>query len=426
MPKPARRKSELGLSQYLKAKMGGSILPVPEDISGSRKPIANHSAKGSRVVGSPENTRVVEVAGVAGFFENTHVVSRVGNFLASYIVAPGPSVLVAATWAVAAWLAPNFDRFPHLAITSPEKRCGKTRFLQLLEQVVPNPYNVANISPAAIYRLIQHASPLTLMLDEAQSLVRRGSEASEVIRELFCAGIDRNARVIRCGGSQMDEVREFPIFCPKAIAMIGELDGVLADRCLSVRLERKTAEQSVKPYRSRIVLPEGKAISADIEQWAAENEQRIAEIYDSIEPFDIENDRLAELLLPLQAVLTLVDKRALEFLWQYAREIDQAEQDRVTPGVLLLMACFEIFGKRDFQPTAFLLESLNQRLEEPWHRWNHGRELSPEGLARLIKPFGIKPSRIQRKIGAGKVQTTRGYHRHDFIDAWARYLPPPS
>jgi hypothetical protein len=64
-------------------------------------------------------------------------------------------LFVGAAWAASAHLADVWDRFPHLAITSQEKRCGKTRLLQLLELVTPNPFNTSNISPAAVYRLIE-------------------------------------------------------------------------------------------------------------------------------------------------------------------------------------------------------------------------------------------------------------------------------
>jgi hypothetical protein len=232
---------------------------------------------------------------------------------------------------------------------------------------------MANISPAAIYRLVKKERP-TLLLDEAQSIVRRSSEASEIIRELFNAGIDRNACVVRCGGKQMDEVYEFPIYSPKVIALIGELDGVLADRCLPVRLERKTAEQPVLPYRSRVVEPLGKEIQDALKQWALDNLERVSDVYDTLDPFPIENDRMAELLLPLQAVLTVIDEQALTILEKYAHEIDQAEQDRMSPGTQLLNACRDIFGQNSFVSTASLLAALIERREEPWGRWNKSQE----------------------------------------------------
>jgi putative DNA primase/helicase len=172
-------------------------------------------------------------------------------FLGGYIAVPLALITVIAAWILAAWLSELWDRFPHLAVTSPEHRCGKTRLLQLLEQLCPNTYSTSNISPTAIYRLIA-TEQITIMIDEAQSLERRGSESSEVVREIFNSAIDQDAKVFRCVGSNHD-VKPFPIYCPKVLTLIGKLDGVLSDRCLPNEMRRKTADNDVRPYRSRLV-----------------------------------------------------------------------------------------------------------------------------------------------------------------------------
>jgi len=361
---------------------------------------------------------------VVGPLQGIGVVADVARFVATYIALPESSVLVISSWVLAAWLADKFDRFPHLAITSPEKRCGKTRLLQVIERVVPKPYNTANISPAALYRLVEKERP-TLLLDEAQSVVRRASESSEIIRELFNAGIDRNARIVRCGGKNFDEIREFAIYSPKVIALIGELDGVLADRCLPIRLERKTDADEVAPYRSRMVEPLGQTLTKQIENWVADHAEEVASKYDKLEPFGIQNDRMAELLLPLQAVLTVAGASLLPVLEQFAFDVEAAEADRMSPGALLLQACREILNdKNTFISTASLLTELAGRSEEPWSHWNRNQPINGESLARLLKPYGIRPDRQQKKFKE-KVVTTRGYLRSSFETAWAKYLPTP-
>jgi len=370
---------------------------------------------------------------VAGLPESEGVVSKVATYLGTYIVLPEHSLLVVANWIVASYFMELWDRFPHLAITSPEKRCGKTRLLQLIEQVVTSPRNVANISPAAVYRLIGMEGPTqTLLLDEAQSLSRRGSESSEVMRELFCSGIDKHANVIRCGGKNMDEIREFPIYSPKVIALIGELDGVLADRCLLIRLKRKAANDSVEPYRSRIVEPRGEDLRDKLETWADEHGERVEQIYDELEPFPIENDRLAELLLPLQAVLSVANPGLLSELEAYASGLDEDEEERLSDGVLLLKACKELFGsmKRkskkssSFINTSSLINKLKAREEEPWGNYRRGSVITAQQLATLLRPYGIQPGRRQKKT-LGKNKTVRGYNEADFHESWERYLPKP-
>lgn len=350
-------------------------------------------------------------------------VDAVAAFLAKYIVlpaTPASTLLVVATWVVAAWLADKWDRFPHLAITSPEKRCGKTTFLELLEKVVPRPRRTSSTTSAAIYRLIKKESP-TLLYDEAQSLSRLGSEASEVMRELLNAAIDRNATVIRCSGDNHDVV-EFPTYCPKVIALIGDLDAVLADRCLPVAMRRKNKGDKVERNLTRDVVASAVGVRECLESWTKENAEKVEEAYAKVAAFDIQNDRLADLLMPLQAVLSVSNPDKLPELEKYAKDVDEKdlEQGRLSPGVMLLTASREIFDtkKSRFLPTTDLLHALYDREEEPWKSFSKGEHMSAEALGRMLRQYGIKSSR-QTNRGA------RGYYRADFEDAWTRYLHTP-
>src|SRR5207244_1991266 len=81
--------------------------------------------------------------------------------------------------AVALWVAHThvFDAFgctPYLAITSPEKRSGKTRLLEVLELLVREPLPTANISDAALFRVIEERKP-TLLVDEVDSIFGKKS-----------------------------------------------------------------------------------------------------------------------------------------------------------------------------------------------------------------------------------------------------------
>ena len=133
------------------------------------------------------------------------------------------------------------------------------------------------------------------------------------------------------GGEGRDEVQEFCVYCPKAMALIGELDGVLADRCLPVSMTRKTDADIVLPFRSRLIEPEGKKLHTRIKQWAKANSKVVADTYDHLDVFTIKNDRLAELLLPLQAVLAVDDKERLPELAKYAESLDRKDAEQNPP-----------------------------------------------------------------------------------------------
>src|SRR5262249_6498608 len=66
-----------------------------------------------------------------------------------------------------------------------------------------------------------------------------------------------------------------------------------------------------------------------------------------------------------------------------------------------------------------LAERLAENPDGPWREWKNGKALTQVQLARLLKPFGIKPDVIRPP---GSETTIRGYQRAWFEDAWERYL----
>jgi hypothetical protein len=370
------------------------------------------------------------------------LVWKVHRFLAAYVVMPEPVLLAVSAWVVASWLADLLDRFPHLAITSPEGRCGKTRLLELLEQVCRNAKLGVGSSAAALYRKIaagqgDRTRLPTVLLDEAQSLNRCGSEGSEVLRELLCSAVGKNAVVSKCVG-QDHEPFDFPVYCPKVITKIGKLDGVLADRCIPAPMKRKTKGDEVRRCRMREVESEGAALRDELRKWSGRPGVRakVKEAYDRLDPFDIDNDRMAELLLPLQAAVEAAgDGEAVGMLQGYARGLEEmgGEADAVSPGVLLLAALRDIFGGdtpvtgRPKSPAKGWLAlgadriifELIAREDEPWATYRRGSEpITREGLANLLRPYGIKSE-------FNKGRTGKLYYAARFEDAWERYLPAP-
>jgi hypothetical protein len=73
----------------------------------------------------------------------------------------------------------------------------------------------------------------------------------------------------------------------------------------------------------------------------------------------------------------------------------------------------------DRLPTSKLLEALHVMEEAPWGSLR-GEALDARGLARLLKPYGVKPEKLRE----GE-DTFRGYRRTSFEDAWIRYLSAP-
>jgi len=77
-----------------------------------------------------------------------------------------------------------------------------------------------------------------------------------------------------------------------------------------------------------------------------------------------------------------------------------------------------VFEEReaDRLETQVLIEELCEDEAAPWGDW-HGRRITPHALARLLRPFGIAPSKWRE---GGRI--VRGYVREAFLDAFSRYL----
>lgn len=355
-----------------------------------------------------------QIGGLKPPFKNLY------EYVAKYMVLPEQAILVIVAWIVAAYMMDVWYRFPHLGITSAKMRSAKTRLLELLNEIAPNPYLTPNITVAVLYRLVEQECP-TFLIDESQSIKRQGSENSSVLRELLNAAISPKQKAMRCGGENRDEIQKFNLYSPKVFALIEPVDSILADRSLLIKTKRKLKEEHVERFRYRVVEKEGESLRELIKEWTQSNRNKVAQLYDELEPFDIENDRLAELLLPLQAVLHAAgDKDGLALLCEYAKVLDQAEDD--SHDITLLKACKDIFGSREFLYTTQLLQELANRPDEPWATFNRGEAITAVNLSDLLRPFGIQPVQKSQKV-LGKTTNMRGYYAKDFADAWGRYLP---
>src|SRR5262249_3607172 len=78
--------------------------------------------------------------------------------------------------AVTLWVAPPhaleaFDVTPYLDIHSPEKRSGKSRLQEVLNELVPRPELTSRLTEAATFRLIESDDgPPVLLIDEVDTI----------------------------------------------------------------------------------------------------------------------------------------------------------------------------------------------------------------------------------------------------------------
>jgi putative DNA primase/helicase len=197
------------------------------------------------------------------------VLDEIRDALSRYLVLPEGCAETLTLWVVHTHAYECFGHSPRLAITSPEKGCGKTTTLDIVGELVARPLPTSNATTAAVFRTVEMASP-TLLIDEADTFLRDNEE----LRGILNAGHRRGGSIIRTVGED-HEPRQFSTWAPAAIAMIGRLPDTLADRSVSISLRRKKPTERVQQFRSDRCL-DLKNIARKIAKWVADNREVLA------------------------------------------------------------------------------------------------------------------------------------------------------
>jgi len=74
-----------------------------------------------------------------------------------YLILPPTAADVLALWVVHTHVFQSFYITPRLAITSPEKECGKTTTLEVLSRLTAKPFSASNISAPAFFKALVHS-----------------------------------------------------------------------------------------------------------------------------------------------------------------------------------------------------------------------------------------------------------------------------
>jgi len=346
-----------------------------------------------------------------------------------YVAFPDRHSSVAATlWTAATHCLPAFECAPRLVATSPEKRCGKSRLLDIIGGTCHDPLITVNATVAAIFRSIGVvvgseggdagvvAHPPTLVIDEADTIFgsKKVADQHEDLRALLNAGHQRGRPALRCVGPAQLPTK-FNTFCMAAIAGIGRLPDTITDRAVNLSMRRRAADEVVAQFRSRRDGPKLSALRDRLAAWAA---PRIDSIGAAQPDMPVE-DRAADTWEPLIAVADAAGghwpataRAACTALVAGAAEYDA---DSGSLAVKLLADIRSVFADQGapFLSSADLVSALRKVEESPWDDF----DLNARKLARHLRQFGIKPGRAERN-------TVRGYAVDAFADAFGRYVCP--
>jgi hypothetical protein len=321
------------------------------------------------------------------------------------------ALFVAHTYALAAAQAT-----PYMLVVSPEKRSGKTRALEVAELIVHAPVRAANITAAGVFQAIEQWQP-TMLVDELDAVFRSRSEQAEALRAVLNAGNRRGSHVIR--GSQDGKPQRFGTYCPKMLAGInnGKLPDTIRDRSIVIAMQRKRVGETVEDLFPTELADQLAELRRRLDDWAAENVDHLAGWRRSGRVAGLD-DRLQEAWDPLLAIAALANPEWAEKAQSAATALANGAEDAsdAAHGHLLIEALRGIFGDSPALFSKDICRALNADDELPFGGYNQGAGIQPRDLAKLLKPYGIKPCNV--RVGT---EQAKGYERDQFDEVWQRY-----
>jgi hypothetical protein len=348
------------------------------------------------------------------------LLGEISALLRRFVVMSGAQARVVALWTVHTHIIGAAEATPYLAVTSAEKRSGKTRLLEVLELLVARPWFTGRTTAAVLPRKIDAESP-TLLLDESDAAFGGDKEYAEALRQVLNTGHRRGGRATVCVGQGANiSFKDFSTFGTKAIAGIGKLPDTVADRAVPIRLVRRAPGESVDRFRRREVAPQTEQIRHRLAALADVAVELLADARPDL-PDELD-DRAWDGVEPLLAIAELaggdwpVTARAACVELYGGRQVEDE-----STGIQLLSDIRQVFGESDRITTAALLDALHDLDESPWGEW-FGKPLSARALAKILKPHEIRPRTI--KIEHGERRSAKGFLREQFEPSWTRYLAP--
>jgi Protein of unknown function (DUF3631) len=343
--------------------------------------------------------------------DGAELLSAITDAIKRHVVLPVNSAEIVALWALHTHCFNCFGHSPRAAITSPEKGCGKTTLLDVLEGLVARPLLTSSATVSSIFRVVEQAMP-TLLIDEADTFLKENDE----LRGVLNTGHRRGGQVLRTVGED-HEPRQFSTWAPAAIAMIGRLPDTLNDRSVIINLRRRKPEERIKPFRGDRAA-DLRVIARKMTRWAQDHTVALTAVDPDMGQL---TNRVADNWRPLFALAEAAGGKWSKLVRTIAKAAE-AQKDDQSVKTMLLSDIRNIRAERpesDRISSGELASILGRMDDRPWSEWGRSQKpITASALSRLLSPFSILSG--TRRTGG---ETFKGYLFSDFEEAFASYLP---
>jgi len=330
-----------------------------------------------------------------------------------FVVLPAGAAPAIALWIVHSYTLEAAQHAPRLAIVSPQKQCGKTTLMSVIGCVVARSLLASNVSPAAVFRVIEAARP-TLLIDEGDSFLREKEE----LRGILNSGHTRAAAFVLRTVGDSHELRRFSTWGALAVALIGRLPATLEDRSIHIDMRRRRREEQVERLPDNLDA-ETERLRRQAARWSHDWIEDLRRVEPAVPPEldDRARDNWRPLLAIAEAAGGRWPTRAFQAALTLSARRDEAE-DSIAIG--LLRDLRDLFASRNVDRISSedAIKTLTEREDGPWREYRRGKPLTQRQLAALLRPFDVAPRTI--KLAGG--QTAKGYRLEDLRDSIDRYL----
>lgn len=343
------------------------------------------------------------------------LIEEIYKAILTYIVLDLPQAVGLALWVAMTYLMDGFQVAPLAIINAPERSCGKTQLLDIMNRMCCRTLSSSNITTAGLFRVNEKYKP-TLMIDEVDMFIRDNKE----ILGLINAGHTRSSSfVIRIEGDNYEPI-VFDVFGAKLVSGIS-LEKHLSDSTLSrglvINMRRKLKHENV----SRLRYSDHKTfdlIKAKLARFALDYAEQIhlarPELPEAL------SDRAQDNWEPLIAIAETAGDVWRDKAINAALNLSSTEDESLSIGTELLLDIQALFDTDAFEKisSADLIKELTRDEERPWASYNRGKPITPRQVASLLKTYGIHSKTVRMPYN----KTPKGYEFGQFKDAFSRYL----
>ncbi len=194
--------------------------------------------------------------GIAAFIEKTHEVNipelykHIYAYIRRYIFLADTRVIsYLSLWVMGTYLFSIFRYYPYIWLNA-EKGSGKTLLMEILAAVAFNGELVTNPTEATLFRDVA-CNMTTLFIDEVENLRKQDKDAVGAVMAVLNTGFCKSGNVKRMEKTPEGKfaLRAFPTYSPKVFAGINEINDVLQDRTVRIRLLKKKDAEITERYK---------------------------------------------------------------------------------------------------------------------------------------------------------------------------------